>query len=124
MALGGDGLVAQAVPLTWRERGWQGGDWKGEHHHLGSWCWELRGSCVLLASPHVVPLATKWEDWQVLETDATKEPTSSPPPHSWDCRDNGERRDSVHRGAWCQAAPGQRSGIKCWGTEELLCTRP
>lgn len=25
MALGGDGLVAQAVSLTWRERGWQEG---------------------------------------------------------------------------------------------------
>lgn len=34
-------------------------DWKGERHHLGSWCWELGGSCILLASPHVDPLATK-----------------------------------------------------------------
>lgn len=81
MALGGDGLMAQAVSLTWRERGGRRGDWKGEHHHLGAWCWELGGSCVLPASPHMVPLATKWEDCQVLEMDTAKEAPSSPPPH-------------------------------------------
>ncbi|XP_075031902.1 butyrophilin subfamily 1 member A1-like isoform X3 [Calonectris borealis] len=65
-----------------------------------------------------------WEDWQVLEVDTTKEPPSSPPPQGWDCRGKREHRDSVHRGAWCQVAPGQRSGIECQGTAEVLCTRP
>lgn len=36
MALGGEGLVAEAVPLTWREHGGQGQNWKEGNHQPGS----------------------------------------------------------------------------------------
>lgn len=127
MALGGDGLVAQAAPLTGREMGGQGRDWKGKH--CGSWCWELGGSCILLASPHVGPLATKGGDWLVMEVDATTEPPSSPPPLSCDCRDNGEERDSVQGGAWCLEVPWQgqplsaRALQSCSGRGHGKCSR-
>lgn len=32
---------------------------------------KLGGSCILTASAHVGPLATKWEDWQVLQMDTS-----------------------------------------------------
>lgn len=48
MALGGKGLVAEAVPLMWRENGGQGQNWKEGNHQPGSQCGAL-GELHILA---------------------------------------------------------------------------
>lgn len=95
MALGGNGLTPQAVPLTWRMTRTGKMNAMALDHGAGSW--ERRVS--LLFFPHTVPLATEWENWKVLEMDTTKEAPLSRSTPQEDCSDNG--------------------GTGIWGTEEL-----
>lgn len=123
VALGGDGLVAQAVPLTGREHEGQGKDWKGERHHLGSWCWELEGSCILLASPHVDPLGTKERTGRSRRRMPQQSLLYPPTPQLGLQGQQGAQRLGAGR-SLVPGGPMAGSITECQGTAELLCTRP
>lgn len=106
-----------------REGRWggQGRDWKGECHHLGFWCWELGRSYILLASPHMDPLATKGRTGSTWKWTPQQSLLHPPTPQlglqgTWGPQRLGAGRSLVPGG------PMAGTTIECQGTAELLCT--
>lgn len=107
MALGGDGLMAQAVSLTGREDG-EGRGETGKVNAITSGFdagnWEGPTSCWLLLT---------WIPWPprgglAAHGDGHHNRASFiPPPLSWDCRGHGDHRDLVQGGAWFLVVPWQ-----------------
>lgn len=119
MALGGDGLMPQAVSLTWRMTRRKMNVVALDH---AARSWEHRVS--LLFFPHTVPLASEWEKRKVLEMDTTNEaPLSCSTPQRGLQRQWGHG-DLRHRGAWCKQTPRPRCGVECRDTVEQVHARP
>lgn len=95
MALGGDGLVAQAVPLTGREIGGAG----ERLERQTSWFLVLGTGRVLLPAGFSCHQGV---DWQVMEVDATTEPPSSPHPSAGTAGTMGSTETQCREelGAW------------------------